>query len=96
METKSEWAPGLAEQIKDVLLEVCPKFEYKKNAASATWLCCHCAISGGYCTCVWHRTDTCEAGAWPQLGFLVRIHGGGAKETKAAIEDAEFQPPFTP
>lgn len=67
-----------AQRIAEILAKRCPAFSYDKDCGLTVWHCCYCkAQTSGKnfdnltpCTCVWHQTDTCIAGTWPQLAFI--------------------------
>lgn len=72
----------LAHRICETLRGLCPAFSYA-GGGPVLWHCCDC-LMGGPCICVWHMTDACEAGIWPQLSFVADA-GGRAKKDKEAM-----------
>lgn len=63
----------LSQRIAIKVEEICPCFTLDKNGGPALWHRSKCsATTHGSCVCVWHNTDTCEAGTWPQLSFVNR------------------------
>lgn len=60
----------LAKKIANILEESCPAFLRKPQDGPAVWHQCSClamADPDASCTCVWHKTSSCEFGEWPKV-----------------------------
>ncbi len=85
---------GLAEKIAKTLDGVCPAF-HREGRGPATWHQCHCSAEPGAfryfqpCVCVWHLTDSCVAGKWPQLAFICQKADHDATEAATMLELAK-------
>ena len=84
-----EHTEQLSIKISTVLQRACPAFKRIAGGA-AEWHHCECkAVSGDPCTCVWHCTDTCIAGKWPQLSFVNDIPATKRKTAKIFLDKAQ-------
>ena len=85
-----------AEKIAKILNEHCPAFRREHGAGAATWHECKCLAQCSHdvnsiesCTCVWHQTDTCVAGTWPQLAFVSEQKNQQRKRVDGYLEQAK-------
>ena len=91
------------EQVAKVLNKVCPAF-VDTHTQSSVWHGCYCKAQASHagderqhCDCVWHLSDTCIAGTWPQLAFLSektqsqKVEANGwLKKAQQAITESEI------
>lgn len=73
----------LSYRICETLRGLCPAFTEKRQGA-ALWHRGNC-LTDGSCECVWHRTDTCEAGKWPQLSYIADVERDASKAKEAMM-----------
>lgn len=78
------------EKIKNILLKICPAFNYDRAGGPALWHRCKCrAREDGTCICVWHETNHCEAGVWKQLEFVITHRMAAQASRREALNEAE-------